>query len=594
MESKMTSNDESQIFDRKLFDDITHSNNVFWAGSTPPLPWITSDSKIINPNYDYRLPENFHQTFDYVFFVEEDLGTHKAWPQIIDEGLRLLAPKGKLLIRFTDSVLCSIFELKNQIFKWNQTEIIFDIRHTNGTHFLSILNKREEKRKVSLNGISFGIITNGNNLENLKNFITSVHNCHKPPNTMAEIVVCGPESSKIEILNIDKDIIFIEEPNKFKEYGWITKKKNLIVEKSSQENLVIVHDRYSIQNDFLMQLKNYGSDFSVLTCRQELKNGSRLPDWVTLGSDWSWTSPGVLDYGDWSRYVFINGGIIIAKKDVLLNVPWNDLLFWNEAEDVELSRRLKSEGYIPRFGRHITAISHPMRKGCVEGFEHLPFLKNVYVNSGVQPYKGETSTPGITQNTIITFSTSTEDVNKNLGIFWCANWALKKEGLIIAALKNGIVSFRLQFKLNHKIQIKIHGTIKLNCIKVYVNDSEQICEVINNENFLIDLDPQNFIFNEILRITFTPVDDDIIIKKINFAQEPSSPITKIYSLKNVKKLLKLDKYFILKLFAVPIIITLIPIYLCAKTSLNFIRKLKHFFTKKKDVFKSKIIAYIEE
>ena len=108
------------------------------------------------------------------------------------------------------------------------------------------------------------------------------------------------------------------------------------------------------------------------------------------------------------------------------------------------------------------------------------------------------------------------------------------------------------------------------------------------------MNTQNFIFNEKLRITFTPVDDDIIIKKINFAQEPSSPITKIYSLKNVKKLLKLDKYFILKLFAVPIIITLIPIYLCAKTSLNFIRKLKHFFTKKKDVFKSKIIAYIEE
>lgn len=54
---------------------------------------------------------------------------------------------------------------------------------------------------------------------------------------------------------------------------------------------------------------------------------------------------------NFNRYpsnAYINGGFIVLKKQTALKIFFNELLFWNQAEDVELSKHYLNQSLVPR------------------------------------------------------------------------------------------------------------------------------------------------------------------------------------------------------------------------------------------------------
>lgn len=492
-----------ECFDTTFKELLSSSTKVFWAGKNPPLNWMESTEDLFNPQLDYRLPPSLHQQFAVVYLVEIDLGSLKAWPLILDETLRLLAPEGILVLRMSNTKLLSIFELKNFISNWSNFAIYFEHHHEDGTIQFAIKNLHNKKRKANLSSFSFGVITDGKRLELLKDFINSIENLEKNGENI-EVIICGPSSMQNEFNNTSLDIKVISEPNNFREYGWITKKKNLITQNAKYENLIIAHDRYRIAKSFLQDFKKFGGDYSVLVCRQLQGDGRRIPDWVTLGTQWAWTAPAVLEYGDWSRHLYINGGIIVAKTEILRKIGWNELLFWNQAEDVELTRRLYQAGHVARLARCLTVYSAPTRKGFLECFEAIPFSSTQHILPSPLNPNEEKILPSFKFNQYIKLGSHFANEILQAGIYLDSNWERNSNYIFLAANKFGEIIFRLASKPSTPIFIKleIKNSEPQEIIKIIANEIPAKYEIIENNILMIEVPETSFELTNVLRLYF--------------------------------------------------------------------------------------------
>ena len=109
-----------------------------------------------------------------------------------------------------------------------------------------------------------------------------------------------------------------------------------------------MHDRYILHDDWFKKTKEYGNSFEYLTNIQLFKD-IRAGDWLTLGGRrFAAHKTRLIDYRDWDKYVILSGGHIISKKNILDKVPFNESLYWNGAEDVQLGHDMMDSGYIPR------------------------------------------------------------------------------------------------------------------------------------------------------------------------------------------------------------------------------------------------------
>lgn len=455
--------------DNLLKEHLATSSHVFWAGAQPPLACMNASTRIFDPDFDYRMPADFHQKFNLVFLVERDLGSVKAWPLVVDEALRLLAPGGLLAIRMNNSALLTIFELKNFIASWGQMSPYFEHTHDDGVIQFAVKNTRCERRQAELAGFSFGVITDGKRPDQIKCFIDSVQRLERPNSEEVEILVCGPHSLEKQP-DLGRDgVVFVPEPEDFKTQGWITRKKNLIVHAARHENLVIVHDRYTLPSDFIKRLRRFGGDYSVLVCRQLRPDGRRIPDWITLGGEWSWTAPATLEYGDWTRYVYVNGGIMIAKAEVLRKVGWNELLFWKQAEDVELTRRLRSYGYVPRLARDVIVFTLPIRKGFVEIFEAVPLFSDRHMLPGPPNSNAEFVIPSLRYGQPVNFGAESDHAAE-LGVYCDVAWHVEPHAISLAAKSWGEVTFRLAHIAGGSPNILMKVKETGNDFQILVND----------------------------------------------------------------------------------------------------------------------------
>jgi len=204
----------------------------------------------------------------------------------------------------------------------------------------------------SISKWSFGMVTNGVRKDFIKKSIESIRSLKIPE---YEIIVCGKYPFPIE-----NDIIYIPF-TKRDDRGWITKKKNLIANEARFKNLCIFHDRIVFSKKWYKAMRHYGNVFEVLTCRQLLKNGTRVGDWVHSRKPYGTRAYQLtieqLDYKDWTENVYIGGMFTIIKKHVWEKIPWNETLYWHEAEDIELSVRLVNAGYIPRINPQAECLS---------------------------------------------------------------------------------------------------------------------------------------------------------------------------------------------------------------------------------------------
>lgn len=188
-------------------------------------------------------------------------------------------------------------------------------------------------------GWTFGMLTTGKRLEHVARFIDSIErHCHEP----YEILLVSPVSlGEIERRPHVRVLRFAERD----ELGWITKKKNLICEQAAYSDILICHDRFWLGEDFTGATAAWGYAYGLAAMRVKLPDGRRGLDWAVVSSqNHVWSEGGLLDYRAYSQYAYNPGGSTLIRKAFWREFPWNENLFWNEHEDVELCRRVQRAG----------------------------------------------------------------------------------------------------------------------------------------------------------------------------------------------------------------------------------------------------------
>ncbi|VVB70684.1 Uncharacterised protein [uncultured archaeon] len=298
----------------------------------------------LEPNQLYRLPKTY-SNLDYVF--DNNSATEsKFFPILLWEWQKALKIGGKIIVNVSNFDNLLILPQDFQAlccFYLRDSMLIDKITEDNNTYL--VFNKKAHSVDSS-ESITFGIITKGGRDEVIDSCIESIFDEKIP---QYEIIVCGTYSGKY-LKNI-KYLPFSE----FDNFGWITKKKNLICESAKYENLVIFHDRYKLRSGWYEGFKKFGFEYDLLINYKLTYDDVRDFDWITIVGNENGLQEklraqvGLMDVRDWEGNYFINGPCVIIKKSIWKENKWDDRLFWSMYEDNYLSYHLQINGVIPRF-----------------------------------------------------------------------------------------------------------------------------------------------------------------------------------------------------------------------------------------------------
>ena len=233
---------------------------------------------------------------------------------------------------------------------------------------------------------TFGFIGNGEKDQFIADQIEQIK---KLPLKEWEVIICGTYNLPIDDDNV-RYIHFTENDDK----GWITKKKNLIAQAASHENLIILHDRYFVPSNFVEKMEEWGNDFELLGARQILYRSplriykTRIQDWmmtpygIQLDKDIRWKfSYFFLEYSDWDILAYLPGGLFIVKRSLMLKVAQDEEMFWNSPEDIKFCQDFSVNGYCLRVNSALefetASFSHAVEELSFRLLSEDRYLKDV-------------------------------------------------------------------------------------------------------------------------------------------------------------------------------------------------------------------------
>lgn len=423
---------------------------AFWAGLAAPAQGMTASDNLFNGRAGYREHSQHHGRYAAVYLVDLNIGHYLQWPVILDEALRLIAFNTSALfcVRFTQSPFLSVFAFAGYLER--RRDFSFDIidQDSESGDYTFILSCHRQGEPMTLDSFDFGMISNGANIPALETFIRSVSAITGIAAVDWSIPLCGPtslsEQLDLSFLGAERGRVrFVAEPDAFQQAGWITKKKNLIVAGSTAENILIAHDRFVLPPDFLERMSDFGGDFSLIVPRQIDENDERVGDWVSIESHWNWAPQRLLSYDDYDENIYVNGGIIIAKRAVLADQGWSNFLFWDQAEDVELSRRLCAHGVTPRMAPDVVVRTRQTRSNYGYNFCRVTragdWSKQPLASLGVHmDLQGTTSHATFSQGLTL----------------WEWDWSFTSDGLLLAS-DSGEISFRYDYTESASLMLEV-------------------------------------------------------------------------------------------------------------------------------------------
>lgn len=409
----------------------------YWAGSNPPGHVDCFSGQLLDRERAFRERPDRHGVFDAVYFIEENLGAFRQWRILLDEMVRLLRPASK-----------TILVLRLNPVEMHRAEFVGFLESRSDCSFilveqpasdLLVLECLREATAPRLDNIGFGVISDGRRPDILRRFVKSLGYVRGLEALDWQLALCGPPLLREQIsLVLAEDnlrrVLFVDEPEMWREAGWITRKKNLLVEVLSTENLVILHDRYIVPEDFLERLVEFGADFDLVVPRQ-LRNGLRFPDWTATDGAWGTSKTYLLPYDQDSGSIYVNGGALIAKRDLLLKSGgWSNLLFWNQSEDVEFTRRLVHQGIVPRMAPLLSLETLDARAGYELAFERTRY------DASAMPT--DCSFP---QGVTVDLRGVMSDVLERKGVIaWPTLWRASREGLVARQGRSELVLCHVQ------------------------------------------------------------------------------------------------------------------------------------------------------
>lgn len=197
---------------------------------------------------------------------------------------------------------------------------------------------------------TFGIVTDFSNETQLLNLIYSIEK-QKIKNYQILLVGCIQDAEIFDSFTKNRRVQIIDFNENIKN-GWITKKKNLIVENALYENIVFLHDYLELGTDWYDGFQKYGQDFEIITNKIFNKDLTRYRDWTLSPQNYDKiskilhkNSEFLLPYEETTltKLMYISGAYWVAKKSVMLEFPLNENLCWGEGEDIEWSHRVRKK-----------------------------------------------------------------------------------------------------------------------------------------------------------------------------------------------------------------------------------------------------------
>lgn len=303
-----------------------------------------------NINQLYHPTGKFNTDFYEKVYTKDIINENKFSPIFLKEWFYLVKRNGLLVIDYKPNENCNKEKLEDMMqWLWKKSFKIVSHQMVDEDNLRFVCKKliTTKNRNDDINKWTFGIVTNGKRLEWLEQLIQSIRmqkiSCY-------EIIICGTYPHQPA-----EDIKYIPF-NKRDDKGWITKKKNLIVENAKYENICMLHDRIILNKDWYLGMKMWGNCFENLGCRQ-LYKGKRVHDWVVSHffinnkDKKKFAFESYADYRDWYKDIWFMGQLNIFKKSIITknNLWWDEKLYVGDREDYELSKNFSKEGFIHRF-----------------------------------------------------------------------------------------------------------------------------------------------------------------------------------------------------------------------------------------------------
>lgn len=333
--------------------------NGFQVSTNTSFPQIKNITTPLDNSF--RLCHLSEQESDFIY-TENILDTTKYNRILYQEILIALKKESYFIVNCTHYKNSQIEKIKEEalLISKGKFSLKKEISEKNCKYLVFQKTKNYLKEDDDINSWSFGIITNGTRDDFIEKFIQSIK---KQSILNYEILICGKLQDPL-LVNKYKNTRFIFFDQK-SDKGWITRKKNIICENARYENIVLVHDRFYLDDNWFKGMKKYGNYFEVLSCEQIF--GKYKMGWgVYFGTDKleedPWARIKVVDdihHSDWSPRLVTHNGVSIMKKSVWEMQKWNENLFWNEKDDTELSFEEYRKGIMIRFNPYsIMQISH--------------------------------------------------------------------------------------------------------------------------------------------------------------------------------------------------------------------------------------------
>jgi GT2 family glycosyltransferase len=274
--------------------------------------------------------------------VVSDLNANAFVEPVLHQCLKFTPPGARIEVRLFENQHLTAFGFKSLLERAFPGQFAWASQEKDGA--LHVL--RYERRAPSHachtaphTGWTFGMLTTGARLEHVERFVDSIEqHCHEP----YEILIVSPvDLGAFERRAGVRVLRFFERDD----LGWITRKKNLICGEAAYSDILVCHDRFSLDPDFTRDFSQWGYAYGLASPRVRLPDGRRGLDWGVVSSqNHVWSCGGLLDYRAYSQYVYNPGGATLVRKAFWRDFPWNENLFWNEHEDVELCRRIQRAG----------------------------------------------------------------------------------------------------------------------------------------------------------------------------------------------------------------------------------------------------------
>jgi hypothetical protein len=206
------------------------------------------------------------------------------------------------------------------------------------------------------------VVSSGNNESRLQRLIDSVARQSIPD---VELLIVGP-APQLQLPEWARNVPFTPHPRdpRFE----ITAKKNLVIDEARHENLLILHDRYRLADDWYTCTRALRSGWEVMAIPAVSEGQSQitLDDWVeflpqfadgrelyrlsayqdTYPADFRRLDHRTLPYDEYGESMTLNGGAFAVKRSLLREVPLDPRLHWGEIEDGDWSERLVNHGAV--------------------------------------------------------------------------------------------------------------------------------------------------------------------------------------------------------------------------------------------------------